>query len=184
MATVQALARDLSADERTIRRAIRDGTLRARRVAPRTVRVQEGEAEYLREHWPLLAALRSALRTERNTRLAVVFGSVSRGTETAESDVDILVALRDSSPSRVAALESKITRAAGREAHVVLLEHVLRDAPQLAIAATNEGRVLADRDGRWPALQARRRSLERRVRERRARDGREAAESLELLAAV
>src|SRR5438270_4891112 len=103
MAVLQALARDLGADERTLRRAVRGGIVRARRLTPRTLSLPDVEIEYLRGHWSLLTALRAALRTERNVRLAVLFGSVARGTERAHSDLDVLVVLRDPGRARLAA---------------------------------------------------------------------------------
>jgi hypothetical protein len=36
------------------------------------------EQRYILDHWPLLAQLRRALRTEPNVRLAVVYGSIAR----------------------------------------------------------------------------------------------------------
>ena len=184
MAVLQALARDLGADERTLRRAVRGGIVRARRLTPLTLSLPDVEIEYLRGHWSLLTALRAALRTERNVRLAVLFGSVARGTERAHSDLDVLVVLRDPGRARLAALESKLTRAAGREVSVVLMAHALRDAPGLVLAALDEGRVLADRDGVWREVHQRQGRLERRARERRARDRREAAEAVAALGAL
>ncbi len=43
----------------------------------------------------MIALLRSALRTEHNVRFALLFGSSALGTDTPNSDVDVLVALRD-----------------------------------------------------------------------------------------
>jgi predicted nucleotidyltransferase len=178
------LADDLGANERTLRRAVRAGAIHARRPSPRTVRLAAGEPEYLRRHWPLLAGLRAVLRTEHNVALAVLFGSLARGSEHEGSDLDVLVVLYDPSPHRVAGLELKLTRAAGREANVILVDRALREAPQFVLAALDEGRVLTDRDGHWPELRRRRPQLERRMRERRRRDGRAAFESLALLEAL
>src|ERR1700677_2840485 len=58
------LAHELGADERTLRRAVTDGTVRCERLTPRKGRVSDEERRYVLEHWPLLAQLRRALRTE------------------------------------------------------------------------------------------------------------------------
>ena len=100
MGAIQQLAADLGAEERTLRRAVVQGTIHCRRQGPRRTKLAADEADYLREHWELLLDLRKALRTEREVRLAVLYGSVARGHEDAGSDLDVLVAL---SNDRVAA---------------------------------------------------------------------------------
>jgi hypothetical protein len=70
MGALQELAVDLDVEERTSRRAVAQGTLRATRSGPRRLRLASGEREYLRAHWPLLSSLRRALRTEHGVRLA------------------------------------------------------------------------------------------------------------------
>jgi peptidoglycan/xylan/chitin deacetylase (PgdA/CDA1 family) len=91
MSGLQALAEDIGADQRTLRRAVRQGTVRCRRPGPRRLDVSLEEQRYLRRHWRLLATLRRALRTERRLRLAVLYGSVATGDFTASSDIDVLV---------------------------------------------------------------------------------------------
>src|SRR5262245_14498650 len=95
MGTVQELANKLGVDERTLRRAVSQGALRAHRPGPRRLRLAPGEEEYLRSHWQLLANLRNALRTQRRVRLAVLYGSLARGDEDADSDLDLLVSGAD-----------------------------------------------------------------------------------------
>ncbi|MEX2080610.1 MAG: hypothetical protein WEC33_03255, partial [Dehalococcoidia bacterium] len=85
MGVVQQLAAELDAEERTLRRAVSQGTLRCHRSTPRRLRLAAGEREYLRDHWSLLAELRQALRTERHLQLAVLYGSLARGDEDAGS---------------------------------------------------------------------------------------------------
>lgn len=67
--------------------------IRCERLSPRRQHVDEDEHRYAVGHWPLLAKLRQALRTERNVRLAVVYGSVARGEDTPQSDLDVLLSL-------------------------------------------------------------------------------------------
>jgi hypothetical protein len=98
MGTLQELASDLGAQERTLRRAVAQGTLRANRTGPRRLELEHGEREYLRVHWPLLSALRRALRTEQRVRLAVLYGSIARGDEDEDSDLDLLVSLAEAEP--------------------------------------------------------------------------------------
>jgi predicted nucleotidyltransferase len=113
-----------------------------------------GERRYIRHAWPLVSALRRTLRTEHNVRFALLFGSAARGTDTPQSDIDVLVALRDASLDRVVDLEAKLMAATGRRVEIVRLEDAERQPSFLAdIAAV--GRVLVDRDGLWTALHGR-----------------------------
>jgi predicted nucleotidyltransferase len=145
-----AVARELGADDRTLRRAAARGTVRCRRPGPRRIELPEGEREYLRTHWELITRLTEALRTERNVRLAVLFGSVARGDETADSDLDVLVELNDSSPAATGRLRRRLRDAAGRDAQVVTLE-AASSSPLLMADVVEDGRVLVDRDAAWPA---------------------------------
>ena len=155
MTVLDELAEELGAHERTLRRGLSEGLLRGRRPTPRTVELARGEVGYLRAHWPLLRALRAALRSERTVRLAVLIGSAARGAMHEGSDVDLLV---DPAPAdwRVQdRLRERLTRAAGRPVDLVALEAARQD-PLLLDAVLREGRVLVDRDGAWESLLARR----------------------------
>jgi predicted nucleotidyltransferase len=59
-----------------------------------------------------LTAVRSALRTDPEVQLAVVFGSSARGTASGPSDIDIGVV--GVAPSRLPALAVRLGRLAGR----------------------------------------------------------------------
>src|SRR5215218_6386416 len=107
MTELEILARQIGANERTLRRAFNEGTLRAERPTPRTLKLGAGEQRYLRRSWGLIASLRAVLRTEQNVRLALLFGSTARGDDDASSDVDLLVEMRDSSLVRIADLVAK-----------------------------------------------------------------------------
>jgi predicted nucleotidyltransferase len=157
MGVLQELAVEVGAQERTLRRATAQGTLRARRTGPRRLELQAGEREYLRGHWQLLSALRGALRTEQRVRLAVLYGSMARGDEDETSDLDLLVSLADdaaASPSTYP-LAARLGAACGRHVDIARLERVEAKAPLLLERVLEEGRVLIDRDEQWPALQAR-----------------------------
>lgn len=177
------IAHELGADERTLRRAAARGTVRCRRSGPRKLELDSGELEYLRSHWELLSKLTQALRTEPNVALAVLYGSSARGEERTDSDVDVLVALRDDGPGAAAALALRLERVVDRQVDVASLDRVLRQSPLLALHALDEGRVLVDRDEHWPQLRARRAQVARAASsaDRRARS--EAAESLRMLTA-
>lgn len=155
-----ALAEDLSADERTLRRAARRGTVRCRRPGPRQLELDAGELDYLRSHWELLFQLTGALRTERGVRLAVLYGSTARGDDRRDSDVDLLVDLRAAAPGAGPALAARLEHALGRRVDVAELGRVENDAPLLLLYALDEGRVLVDRDEGWPALQRRRAAID------------------------
>jgi uncharacterized protein len=172
MGPIQALARDLNADERTLRRAVAQGTLRARRPGPRRLRLGLEENEYLRSHWQLLAELRRALRTERSVRLAVLYGSIARGDEDPDSDLDLLVSSEGGSGMD---LHYRLQQLTGLRVDVARLDRVEVSVPLLLDRILEEGRVLVDRDGQWGQLRERRRAI--RARARRAHHRQMAAAS-------
>ncbi len=130
------LAGELGAGERTLRRAVVDGTIRCERLGARRRRVSEEERRSAVGHWPLLAQLRGALRTERNVRLAVVYGSVARGEDTAGSDVDVLVSLAEDRPDAAVKLAVRLEGALGRRVDVARMERLRSTAPLLQQART------------------------------------------------
>ena len=150
--SLRKLAQHLDVPERTLRRAAAEGLIRGERTSPRRYRTSLREEAYLRAQWPLLRELRDALRTEPNVRLAILFGSQATGTATGRSDVDLLVGLVDPSVTRVSELTGRLERRSGRSVQLVRL-HDAEDAPGLMADALERGRVLIDRDGRWPLLQ-------------------------------
>lgn len=159
------LADEVDASERTLRRAVNEGTLRGNRVSPRKLKLPVAEKEYVRGHWALLAQLREALRTESNVRFALLFGSTARGDDTEESDVDLLVEMRDSSFMRTVDLALKLEPLLGRQVQVLTVEDA-EDNPLLLAEAVREGRVIVDREGRWPRLSGERKKFERRAQAR------------------
>ncbi len=150
------IANELGADERTLRRAVSRGTVRARRPGPRQLQLEPAERAYLRDHWPVLSELNRALRNEPGVRLAVLYGSVARGDGGPASDLDLLVDLHDDTARGSSALARRLGRALGREVDVARLNQVRDRSPLLLVQALGEGRVIADRDGCWPGLLAQR----------------------------
>jgi len=81
----------------------------------------------------ILAAVRDVLRGNAQVEVAIVFGSVARGAERPDSDVD--VAVLASADEDLAALSASISARVGREVDVVslhdaaipLIDAVLRD---------------------------------------------------------
>ncbi len=144
-------ADELGCSERTLRRYIGTGMLRGRRVATHGVELSTSEAHYLRSHWPLLHTLKGALRTERDVRLAVLFGSTAVGEDQPGSDIDVLIAHRGSGSLPLAGLRSRLRHTLGKPVHLVSLEQA-RDAPSLLADVLQEGRPLVDRDGLWSGL--------------------------------
>ena len=179
---MQTLAAELQADERSLRRAVEVGALRCRRPSPRRFELDDAERDYLRGHWPLLSTLRVALRTEPNVRSAVLFGSVARGVDTEESDLDLLVELGDDSIAKVAQLEARLEQRLGREVQVVRLAEA-EAKPQLLHTILQEGRPLLDRDGTWGRIRRRRQQVRRQAVEIRAAQSRTARAALDLLGA-
>lgn len=167
MTELAMLAREVGVHERTLRRAVAEGSLRAARPSPRTLDMALSEREYIRRSWKLLSALRAALRTEHNVRFALLFGSAARGTSAPGSDVDVLVLLRDPDLERVVELSAKLTAATGRRVDVIRLEDA-QGEPSFLVDVIADGRVLVDREGLWPRLRSREPSLRRAARKTQA----------------
>jgi predicted nucleotidyltransferase len=147
-------ASELEIPERTLRRAVSEGLVRGERLSPRRFRITFREEAYLRSHWELLGALRAALRTEPNVRLGVLFGSTAIGNDDEQSDVDVLLVLRDPSVSRLAELATRLSRRIGRDMQLVRLLEA-QASPVLMSDVIDHGRVLVDRDRLWSGLKRR-----------------------------
>jgi predicted nucleotidyltransferase len=173
MSEIDFLADQIETTGRTLRRAAHDGTLHAHRRGRRRLELSPGEQLYVRRRWPLLSALRRALRTEPNVRLAVLFGSAARGDDRPDSDVDVLIDLREAGALRTASLAERLSEAAVRRVELVLLHDAERN-PVLLAGALREGRVLVDREGLWARLSARKAELETAA-QRRLAEGRDRA---------
>jgi predicted nucleotidyltransferase len=176
--TVKHLAQRVAADERTLRRAVDQGVVRCERVSPRRLRVASDEERYLRENWPLLESLRAALRTEPNVRFAALFGSRARGEQNSDSDLDVLVDLRDGSWERRHRLNTRLERALGNPVELVLLDRIRSSNPSLLAEALRDGRVLVDRADVWPGLKRSEPSVRRAAREQDVREHRAAQEAI------
>jgi len=150
--SLRTLAQHLDVPERTLRRAAAQGLVHGRRTSARRFETSLQEEAYLREHWSLLSALRGALRTEQNVRLAVLFGSLAAGRSHEHSDVDLLVA----TPAPVgylAAATARLERKLDRDVQLVRLQDA-EETPLLMLDALERGRVLIDRDNQWSRLVA------------------------------
>lgn len=159
MSDLTRLSAALDTSERTLRRAANTGLAHADRVSERRVYVPDAERRYLTRHWSLLSGLRSALRTEPNIRLAVLFGSTARGDGAPDSDIDVLVDLRSPGRFQMMAIEDRLAAALGRHVQLVRLSDAQRDGVFLS-EVIGDGRVLADREGRWRGLSAARHALQ------------------------
>jgi predicted nucleotidyltransferase len=143
-------AATLDVSERTLRRYINDGLLNARRVGSQ-LELAPQEERYLRSHHDLLRDLRMTLRTERNVRLAVLFGSTATGDDGEDSDVDLLVAVANDHPRSLMSLRRRLQAALDRQVHLVSLEDA-KQAPSLLADILAEGRIVIDRDDLWAPL--------------------------------
>jgi predicted nucleotidyltransferase len=182
MTALALLAEELGVSERTLRRAANEGSLRAARPTPRKLQLPLSERRYIRRSWPLISALRAALRTEKNVRFALLFGSAARGTDTTASDVDVLVQMRDSSLERIIELGAKLSAIIGRRVDIVRLEDA-ESEPSLLADLLAEGRVLVDREQRWARLRRREAVLRELGRLRDARSVDDALAGIDRLAA-
>jgi predicted nucleotidyltransferase len=150
------------ATERTVRLLAQSGAIRRRSSR----RLTSAEESYVEGHGQLLAGLRSALRTERSLRTVVLFGSVARGDDRADSDIDLAVA---PAPSRLVAerFRARVGAATGRGVDLIDWRAAQLSA-DLAPRLLREGRPLRDADGEWSHLEAQRRNVMRRGRRREA----------------
>src|SRR5947209_1233907 len=119
MTELDALAEEVGISGRTLRRAAERGAIRCQRPSERRIVVPPREYDYIRRHWPLFDRLLHVLRTQPSVRFAVVFGSVARGEEQADSDLDLLVQLRDDGSGARAELREQLETAAGRRVQLV-----------------------------------------------------------------
>lgn len=163
MGPIRQLATELEAPERTLRRAAALGAIRTRRLSARRLRLADGELEYLRRHWGLLARLRETLRTEPTVQVAVLAGSMARGDDYPESDVDLVVQLRDGRPLDRVRLAARLGERLGRQVDVADLGQVIEGDPLSLLQILDEGRVLVDRDEIWPGLRERRAAIYKRA---------------------
>lgn len=170
LSQLQQLADELQTSDRTLRRAVSEGLIRAERPSPRKVDLPLRERRYLRSVWPLLAQLREVLRTEPKVSLAVLFGSHARGDASRQSDVDLMMAFRSEVDTRE--LASRLSGRLQREVQVVTLDDV-KKTPLLFREVLRDGRVLIDRDDLWPTLMKQSRNVDRAAtRARRVTDER------------
>lgn len=157
------IAQDVGCSERTVRRYVGEGLLRSRSVLSSRHELSEEEQSYLSSHWRLLAGMKHALRTERDVRLAVLFGSTAVGEDRPDSDLDVLVVRRSTTARAKAGLSIRLSRALSKRVHLVDLEHA-EESPALLADVVLEGRPLIDRDGLWGGLLDRRAEIISRAR--------------------
>jgi predicted nucleotidyltransferase len=180
MSVFASLAAELGVSERSLRRAANRGTIRAQRLSPRRSEFSFAERHYVETHWKLLSKLLSLLRTRPNVRLAVVFGSVSRGDDRPRSDVDLLVSFAREEAHTAASLGATLAEEMGRRVQVVSLS-TARRTPLLLVDVLRDGRVLVDRDDEWPSLTRDERAIRRQAAAAEADLDRSMAELAELV---
>jgi Polymerase beta, Nucleotidyltransferase len=110
MTALDSHAAELGVSGRSLRRAVERGTIRARRPSPRRTELSFAERHYVETHWELLASVVSWLRTQPNVRLAVVYGSVARGDDGPDSDIDLLVSLANEDAHTTARSPRRLVR--------------------------------------------------------------------------
>ena len=144
-------ARHLGIPERTMRRAANEGLIKGERQGPRRYLIPAQEEVYLRDNWALLADLREVLRTEPNVKLALLFGSFARGSSHQNSDLDLMVEIKNESSVRYRQLLMRIQNKIKKEVQIVSRE-TAETSPQLMVNIIEEGRVLIDREQNWTEI--------------------------------
>ncbi len=180
MTLLDQIAQELGSSGRSLRRAASRGTIRCVRLSQRKLSVAPGEELYIRRYWRLLARMVQVLRTQANVRVAVLFGSASRGEDRADSDLDVLVRFADPSVRALSLLTERLEEATGRSVQLVELRSA-ENSPLLLSDAMRDGRVLVDRDGDWSRLKRRERAIARTARTEDERLTDEVAAALEEL---
>ena len=95
----------------------------------------------------------------------------------------MLVEMRDSSLERMIDLEAKLAAALGRPVDLIRLGDIKAD-PLLLADTVAEGRVLVDREERWPGLRDREETLRQSGRQRDSRRTRDALAAIDRLLAA
>jgi len=95
-----------------------------------------------------IAAVRDALLADERVSAAILFGSAAKGVARASSDLDVALIARSAQKAaeidaQYLDLVGRLTSAAGRDVHLVLLDHA---EPVLGRQAFLGARVLFDRD--------------------------------------
>ena len=121
-----------------------------------------GESEWLIGHWELLSALRGALRTERGVKGAWIFGSVAKGTDRADSDLDLVVDFEADDQMVVRALRQRLEAKIGRKIDLFLLGD-LETEPDALLYLLEAARPVVDRVGWWEKLPQHKRALRAQV---------------------
>jgi predicted nucleotidyltransferase len=182
MTVFHSLAEELAISERTLRRAVERGLIRASRPTERRIEMPFTERRYIETHWPLLGTLLARLRTRSNVRLAVLFGSTARGDDRPDSDVDLLVSFAQEEFHSTATLAATLGEEIGRRVQVVSLD-AARRRPLLLADVLRDGRTLLDRDGDWPKLKRAQGRIEREARQAETDLDEQVAELAELVGA-
>ena len=171
--TQEALAEQLGTSERTLRRLSEVGMLRARRDWRR---LKPGEGEWLISHWQMVRALREALRTEKGVKSVLIFGSVAKGTDGPDSDLDLAVDMEDDEDLMVRrALRKRLEAAVGRKIDMFSLRDLESEPsylPSFLLNIMKDARPVVDREGWWASLSAHKRAWRARRARGLARRGR------------
>jgi predicted nucleotidyltransferase len=113
-----------------------------------------------------LGVLKASLTASPRVALAVVFGSVARGEARPDSDIDLLVVIRDETPEAVWELRDELETRVERTVQITHLDEVW-SATDLMPDVAAHGRLLVDLDDRWPTIveQGHRLARNRRMRD-------------------
>src|SRR6478672_11050256 len=133
LSPLPAIAQQIGADERTLRRAVSRGTIHGRRPGARQLDIAPSERRYLQTHWDLMGSLNRSLRTEPNVAVGALYGSMARGDERLDSDVDVLVQFRKERELRAMELAMRLEHTLGRHVDVTSLQRVRETAPLLVL---------------------------------------------------
>lgn len=162
MSATLELADWLNVSDRTLRRAVSRGLLRGSRSSPNKLEISAAERAYARQRWAVLQALVRALRTEPGVQAAVLYGSVAKGLDRADSDIDLAIELHPGAVTSMPALERRLGLAVGQRVHTVRIADALADG-RFALEIIDHGRPLVDRADVWSSLRHRRSSLARQA---------------------
>ena len=112
----------------------------------------------------------------------MLFGSAATGPALPTSDVDVLFDLREDSLDSLLEVSGELTADIGHPVDLLRLSDAERD-PAILAAVLGEGRVLVDREQRWPRPRKRKREVGRRARTQERERARAALAGIDALIA-
>jgi predicted nucleotidyltransferase len=155
MPSSRTIARRLGLPDSTLAAWAETGFIRAH-VTDGQLVIDDEERSYIRDHASLLRSLSDELATCPMVKTAVLFGSVARGDDDGDSDVDLVV---EADHDTARHLASRLQDAIGRDVDTVTIDSA-SGQPWLLASILAEGRPIVLQSDRWKQITARKDEIE------------------------